>query len=227
MAGKGAAASRSQQARGRGQLALCALVGPQTHMHGSLLSQGVPAAGTTCRRYHHAVKHIMVRVQPSLPAAEAARQRSMRAPALPASHPTMICLLQGCGGAIGVTIFQLTNIVLITIACWRPLPCRDACRQCTLFRQRAAHRRSLVSPPAQLLSSLSLPSCPHPTPTDTITGALSLKTIATMSCEVGGVAPGDCFNESWKLTLIFSAGEAILSQVGAAQTRRTASRAVR
>ncbi|EFN59501.1 hypothetical protein CHLNCDRAFT_138133 [Chlorella variabilis] len=72
--------------------------------------------------------------------------------------------IMGCGGAIGVTIFQLTNIVLITIAY-------------------------------------------------TITGALSLKTIATMSCEVGGVAPGDCFNESWKLTLIFSAGEAILSQV--------------
>jgi hypothetical protein len=113
--------------------------------------------------------------------------------------------IMGRGGAIGVTVFQLTNIFLITIACEG---------RCCLWGGGCG------SPSVSQASVRVLVCGPYPgaraPPTDTITGALSLKTIANDACQINGIAPGDCFNQSWKLTLIFSASEVILSQVGRA-----------
>jgi hypothetical protein len=40
-----------------------------------------------------------------------------------------------------------------------------------------------------------------------------MKTVANLACEINHIAPGDCWNQSWKLTLLFSASEVVLSQV--------------
>ena len=61
-----------------------------------------------------------------------------------------------------------------------------------------------------------------------------MKTVANLACKINHTAPGDCWNQSWKLTLLFSASEVVLSQVrqqggagrreGQAGSRRGASR---
>ncbi|KAI7842736.1 hypothetical protein COHA_003665 [Chlorella ohadii] len=45
----------------------------------------------------------------------------------------------------------------------------------------------------------------------TITGALSMKAIATFACSINGI--DNCWNQTWKLTLLFSASQVFLSQV--------------
>ncbi|PRW60763.1 Amino acid permease 2 [Chlorella sorokiniana] len=45
----------------------------------------------------------------------------------------------------------------------------------------------------------------------TITGALSMKAIATFACSINGIE--NCWNQSWKLTLLFSASQVVLSQI--------------
>lgn len=42
---------------------------------------------------------------------------------------------------------------------------------------------------------------------------LSLKTVANFACDEQGIAEPDCFNQTWKLTLIFGAFEVLLSLV--------------
>ncbi|KDD72521.1 transmembrane amino acid transporter protein, partial [Helicosporidium sp. ATCC 50920] len=49
--------------------------------------------------------------------------------------------------------------------------------------------------------------------TYTITAATSLVEIAQVGCDWSGTAPGDCFDSTWKLTVIFGAAEILLSQV--------------